>query len=80
MKIKEEDIKFTQRSSVKEIEEGTSFSPKFNSDGLLPCITIEYETNQITNKNMLKLYRKTPLLSDKESITSAMNLIIDSVE
>ena len=40
----------------------------------------EYETNQITNKNMLKLYRKTPLLSDKESITSAMNLIIDSVE
>ena len=40
----------------------------------------EYETHQITNKNMLKLYRKTPLLSDKESITSAMNLIIDSVE
>ena len=29
------------------IEEGTSFSPKFNSDGLLPCITIEHETNQI---------------------------------
>ena len=47
MKIKEEDIKFTQRNSVKEIEAGTSFSPKFNSDGLLPCITIEYETNQI---------------------------------
>jgi phosphoribosyl-AMP cyclohydrolase len=47
MNIKEEDIKFTKRSSVKEIEEGISFSPKFNTDGLLPCITIEYETNQI---------------------------------
>jgi phosphoribosyl-AMP cyclohydrolase len=47
MKIKEEDIKFAQRSSVQEIEEGTSFTPKFNADGLLPCITVEYETNQI---------------------------------
>ena len=47
MKIKEEDIKFAQRSSVLEIEEGTSFSPKFNADGLLPCITVEHETNQI---------------------------------
>ncbi len=47
MKIKEEDIKFAQRNSVREIEEGISFSPKFNADGLLPCITIEHETNQI---------------------------------
>ena len=47
MKIKEDDIKFAQRNSVQEIEEGTSFSPKFDADGLLPCITIEYETNQI---------------------------------
>jgi phosphoribosyl-AMP cyclohydrolase len=47
MKINEKDIKFAKRSSVKEIEEGVLFSPKFNADGLLPCITIEYETNQI---------------------------------
>ena len=40
----------------------------------------QYETNQITNKNMLKLYRKTPLLSEKKSITSSMNLIMDSTE
>ena len=40
----------------------------------------QYETNQITNKNMLKLYRKKPLLSEKKSITSSMNLIIDSSE
>ena len=40
----------------------------------------QYETNQTTNKNMLKLYRKKPLLSEKKSITSSMNLIIDSTE
>lgn len=40
----------------------------------------QYETNQLTNKNMLKLYRKNPLLSEKKSITSSMNLIIDSTE
>ena len=38
----------------------------------------QYETNQSTNKNMLKLYRKNPILSDKKNITKSMNLIIDS--
>jgi len=37
----------------------------------------KYESNQnITNKNFLKLYRKKPIQSDKNNITSAMNLII----
>ena len=37
----------------------------------------KYETNQNSSKNMLKLYRKAPLPSEKKSITSSMNLIID---
>ena len=37
----------------------------------------KYESNQnLTNKNFLKLYRKKPIQSDKNNITSAMNLII----
>lgn len=40
----------------------------------------QYETNKTSNKNMLKLYRKKPLLSEKKSITSSMNLIINSEE
>jgi len=37
----------------------------------------KYELNQnISNKNFLKLYRKNPLQSDKNNITSSMNLII----
>ena len=47
MKIKEENIVFAKRKSVKQIEEGSLFCPKFNLEGLLPCITIEAETNQV---------------------------------
>jgi hypothetical protein len=37
----------------------------------------KYETNQnISNKNFLKLYRTKPLQSEKNNITSSMNLII----
>ena len=40
----------------------------------------KYELNKTSNKNMLKLYRKNPLQSEKKSITSTMNLIINSQE
>ena len=39
-----------------------------------------YETNQNISKSNLKLYRKKPLPSEKKSITSSMNLIIESGE
>ena len=37
-----------------------------------------YETNSNTNLSNLKLYRKKPLPSEKKSITSSMNLIIEN--
>ena len=37
-----------------------------------------YETNSNVSLSNLKLYRKKPLPSEKKSITSSMNLIIDS--
>ncbi|MBP56650.1 MAG: phosphoribosyl-AMP cyclohydrolase, partial [Rhodobiaceae bacterium] len=30
---------FKQRLSVEEVEEGLSLSPKFDENGLIPCIT-----------------------------------------
>ena len=36
------------------------------------------ETNSNTNLSNLKLYRKKPLPSEKKSITSSMNLIIEN--
>ena len=41
------NISFKKRISIKQIEEGNDFCPKFNHDGLLPCITTEYETQVI---------------------------------
>ena len=35
---------FEDRVSVKEVEEGTSLSPKFNSDGFIPVVTTESKT------------------------------------
>ena len=35
---------FEDRVSVKEVEEGTSLSPKFNSDGFIPVVTTDSKT------------------------------------
>ena len=37
-----------------------------------------YETNNNTSLSNFKLYRKKPLPSEKKSITSSMNLIIEN--
>ena len=47
MKIDEKNIIFNKRVSIKQIEEGTELCPKFNQEGLIPCITIEYETKEV---------------------------------
>ena len=41
------DIKFSKRESIKQIEESTILCPKFNEKNLIPCITVEYKTNEI---------------------------------
>ena len=60
----ENDIVFKQRETVKQIEESKDFCPKFNNEGLLPCITIESKTNTIlmfsfVTKDALKKTIKT---------------------
>ena len=46
MKIDEKNIIFDERNNIKQIEEGNTFCPKFNKEGLIPCITIENNTNE----------------------------------
>ena len=41
------EIVFSKRTSVEEVEEGKSFQPKFDENGLIPVITIDYEDNQV---------------------------------
>ena len=38
---------FKKRTSVEEIEEGRSLSPKFDENGLIPCITTDSETGDV---------------------------------
>jgi len=40
-------ITFPPRGSNEEIEEGLTLTPKFDSNGLIPCITQDAETNEI---------------------------------
>ena len=58
------DIAFKKRVSVEEVEEGFTFQPKFDSNGLIPVITIEFETNEVlmhgySNEEALKLTMST---------------------
>ncbi len=38
---------FPARTSSADIELGTTLQPKFGSDGLIPCITTDYLTNEV---------------------------------
>ncbi len=40
-------IEFQVRRSVEQIEESTDFAPKFDADGLLPCITSDARTGEV---------------------------------
>ena len=58
------DIAFKKRISVEEVEEGFIFQPKFDSNGLIPVITIEFETNEVlmhgySNEEALRLTMST---------------------
>ncbi|MXN20740.1 phosphoribosyl-AMP cyclohydrolase [Pseudooceanicola sp. GBMRC 2024] len=41
------NLTFQPRTSVEQVEEGTDLSPKFGSDGLLPCITTDARSGEV---------------------------------
>ena len=47
MKIDEKNIILNKRVSIEQIEEGKEFCPKFNKEGLIPCITLEYGSKEV---------------------------------
>ncbi len=38
---------FSERTSVEQVEEGTELAPKFDGNGIIPCITQHAETREI---------------------------------
>ena len=39
--------KFHKRLSVEEVEEGNTLSPKFDENGLIPCVTTDSITHEV---------------------------------
>ncbi|MEM9043105.1 MAG: phosphoribosyl-AMP cyclohydrolase [Pseudomonadota bacterium] len=40
-------IEFEERRSVEQVEEGVDLAPKFDADGLIPCITSTAQTGEV---------------------------------
>lgn len=40
-------ITFAGRTSVEQVEEGNELAPKFDSDGLIPVVTTDYESGEL---------------------------------
>lgn len=38
---------FAERRSVEQVEEGSDLAPKFDSDGLIPCVTTNADTGEV---------------------------------
>ncbi len=38
---------FAARTSVEQVEEGTTLAPKFDAEGLLPCVTTDTDTDEV---------------------------------
>ncbi len=38
---------FATRGSIEEVEQGVIFMPKFNADGLIPCIVTDHQTHLV---------------------------------
>ena len=39
--------RFAKRLSVEQVEEGVDLAPKFDADGLIPCITTQADTGEV---------------------------------
>ena len=45
--MSEDDIRFAERSSVEQVEEGLDLAPKFDADGLIPVVTTDAESGEL---------------------------------
>jgi phosphoribosyl-AMP cyclohydrolase len=40
-------VNFEQRKTIEQVEEGTELAPKFDADGLIPCVTTSAKTGEV---------------------------------
>lgn len=59
--------KFHKRMSVEEVEEGNTLSPKFNQDGLIPCVTSDSKTNEVLMVGYMNAEALTKTIENAEA-------------
>ncbi len=42
-----QEIKFAERQSVEQVEEGNDLAPKFDANGLIPVVTTDYDSGEL---------------------------------
>ncbi len=47
--------KFEERISIEQVEESTSFAPKFDQDGLIPVVTTDFSTGEVLMQGYMNL-------------------------
>ena len=62
----QETVKFAERTSVEQVEESKDLAPKFDANGVIPCVTMHHETREVLmfafmNEEALKLTISTGL-------------------
>ena len=53
--------------SVEEVEEGNTLSPKFNQDGLIPCVTSDSKTNEVLMVGYMNAEALTKTIENAEA-------------
>ncbi len=59
--------KFYPRVSVKEVEEGSTLSPKFDDKGLIPCITSDFKTKEVLMVGYMNAEALTKTIENAEA-------------
>ena len=58
---------FKKRENVKEIEEGNLLSPKFDNDGLIPVITMCFQTKEVLMHSYMNVEALKKTIETKEA-------------
>ena len=66
METTQDTVEFADRTSVKQVEESTDLAPKFDVNGVIPCVTMHHQTREVLmfafmNEEALKLTITTGL-------------------
>ncbi|PPR47809.1 MAG: Phosphoribosyl-AMP cyclohydrolase [Alphaproteobacteria bacterium MarineAlpha5_Bin9] len=61
-------IIFEKRKSIKQVEESSSFAPKFDKNGLIPVVTSDYKTGEILMHGYMNSYALKKSIEIKQAV------------